>query len=480
MKHKLILFWILILLSFSCKKPGIVINNGFAIKNITIIDPIDGVSENMTIIIKDNKIVNIDKSKNINISPKSIIYDGTDKYIIPGLWDFHVHFAFIEELAPSMFNLFLGYGITSVRDTGGELKFVKQWKDNSLKSPNISPRVKIAGPLIDGKMNVYDGSSKSYPKLSIRNKNKDEILENLELLYKSGVDFFKAYEMLSPEQFLLITNYAKEKNMKVAGHVPLSMDVNSAVDAGLNSMEHLRNLELSISKNSDDLFNQRKTLLCCSNISKGSELRSKIHNLQRMVAVSNLDTNKMKSVFSKLAKNKVSQTPTLNLYDGFSNYKFLDDNWTKSFDYLPLKISNKWKSEISNFESLEPNENSKAFSKLMMKIVYEMKKYNIEFISGTDTPIGYQTPGYSLHDELSLLSKAGFSNLDVIYSATFAPAKYFGMEDTLGSIKPNRIADLIILNKNPIDNIDNTKDIWSVIKNGNYLDRSELDSLLMN
>ena len=169
MKHKLILFWILILLSFSCKKPGIVINNGFAIKNITIIDPIEGVSENMTIIIKDNKIVNIDKSKNINISPKSIIYDGTDKYIIPGLWDFHVHFAFIEELAPSMFNLFLGYGITSVRDTGGELKFVKQWKDNSLKSPNISPRVKIAGPLIDGKMNVYDGSSKSYSKFSIRN-----------------------------------------------------------------------------------------------------------------------------------------------------------------------------------------------------------------------------------------------------------------------------------------------------------------------
>ena len=78
------------------------------------------------------------------------------------------------------------------------------------------------------------------------------------------------------------------------------------------------------------------------------------------------------------------------------------------------------------------------------------------------------------------MSKAGFSNLDVIYSATFAPAKYFGMEDTLGSIKPNRIADLIILNKNPIENIDNTKDIWSVIKNGNYLDRSELDSLLMN
>ena len=107
MKHKLILFWILILLSFSCKKPGIVINNGFAIKNITIIDPIDGLSENMTIIIKDKKIVNIDKSKNINISPKSIIYDGTDKYIIPGLWDFHVHFAFIEELAPSLFNLFL-------------------------------------------------------------------------------------------------------------------------------------------------------------------------------------------------------------------------------------------------------------------------------------------------------------------------------------------------------------------------------------
>jgi len=478
MKQKIISLCILTFFSYSCNNQKIVINNGYAITNITIIDPIEGVSEKMTIIIIDNRIAQLDKSKNINLSNTNIIYDGTGKYIIPGLWDFHVHFSFIKDLAPSMFNLFLGYGITSVRDTGGELEFVQQWKQKSIKSPNISPRVKIAGPLIDGEKNVYDGSSNSYPKLSIQNKDEDAIKANLEFLYSFGIDFFKAYEMLSPEQFLLVTSYAKEKNMKVTGHVPLSMDVSSAIDAGLNSMEHLRNLELSISTDSDELFNQRNEILCCSDILKGSVLRSNIHNLQRMPAVSTIDTNRMKLVFSKLAENEVSQIPTLNLYHGFSNYKFLDKNWSKSFNYLPLDISNKWKSEINNFRSSKPNENSQAFSKWMMNMVFEMRKYNIEFISGTDTPIGYQTPGYSLHDELSLLSKSGLSNLEVIYSATYAPAKYFNMEDSLGAIQRNRIADLIILNNNPIEDIENTKDIWSVIKNGNYFDRLELDSLL--
>src|SRR6056297_244349 len=168
MKRFSVLLAFLILLFTACQSIETEYEDATVIQNITTIDAENGLYENQTVVIQDGKIVEVSSSDELSISDgNNVIIDGSGKYLIPGLWDAHVHFSYIEELAPSMFDLFLVYGITSVRDTGGRIEFVKQWKDRAVENPAEAPRVMIAGPLLDGEPNVYDGSSPGRPPLSV-------------------------------------------------------------------------------------------------------------------------------------------------------------------------------------------------------------------------------------------------------------------------------------------------------------------------
>tara|TARA_B110000438_G_scaffold156527_1_gene150121 strand:+ start:113 stop:1546 length:1434 start_codon:yes stop_codon:yes gene_type:complete len=465
------------LLLASCDNVEEYYEDAYCIENINIIDAKQGIKENMTIVISKNEIIKIEKTSNFNLSKKNNIIDGSGKFLIPGLWDSHVHFAFEEELASSMFNLFMAYGITSVRDTGGEINFLKEWKNKSISDPNIYPRVKIAGPLIDGKYNVYNGNSVYFPPLSVRTASVQETEAQVKELIKNGVDFLKAYEMLSPEQFKVITKIAKENKLKVTGHIPLSMDAISASNSGLNSIEHLRNIEMSSTSNTEELLELRRNTLKNKDGILGSSLRTSLHNSQRMSSIKNIDSIQLKKVLNVLAKNDTWQIPTLILYSGWAYKLYENLEWKNSFEFLPVKIKHKWNSQIDLIDSLN-NSERKDFADWGSSMTGLMNKMGITFMAGTDTPIGFQTPGYSLHNELEMLVESGFTTLEAIESATYNPALYFNMEDRLGLIKEGYIADLIILSKNPLDNISNTKKIETVIKNGNLMNRAFLDSLL--
>ena len=304
-----------------------------------------------------------------------------------------------------------------------------------------------------------------------------DLLKEVSFLIKNNVDFLKAYEMLTPNQFKVLANIAKENNLKLTGHVPLSMDVISASNIGLNSMEHFRNFELSVSKNSDELLSKRKTLLKNSKKLSGGKLRSSIHSLQRMNAINNIDSVKLNQVINVLVMNQTWQIPTLFLYRTFANKTFKLNSWIKNFNFFPSNVKEKWIDKISKIDE-KVNKDRQAYSNWALGIVRLMNRKGVKFMAGTDAPIFFLIPGLSLHDEIAMLSEGGLSNLEAIKSATYNPSKYFGMENELGSIKVGQIADLLILTKNPLDNIRNTKEIETVIKNGNILNRKYLDSLL--
>ena len=473
MKKSLILF----LLLASCGNVGEYYKDAYCIENISIIDSKQGLEENMTIIISKDEIIKVEKTGSLNLSKKNNIIDGSGKFLIPGLWDSHVHFAFDEELASSMFNLFMAYGITSVRDTGGEINFLKEWKNKSISNPNIYPRVKIAGPLIDGKFNVYNGNSVYFPPLSVRTASVQETENQVNELIRNGVDFIKAYEMLTPEQFKVITKVAKENGLKVTGHIPLSMDVITASNVGLNSIEHLRNIEMSSTSNPEELLKIRRNALENKENLLGSSLRTSLHKSQRMSSIKNIDSVQLKKVLNVLLKNDTWQIPTLILYRGWAYELYRDLEWKDTFDYLPIEIKNKWNSQINLIQSRD-NTERQDFADWGQSMTKLMNKMGINFMAGTDTPIGFQTPGYSLHNELEMLVKSEFTPLQALQAATYNPALYFNMENKLGLIKEGYIADLVILSDNPLDNISNTKKIETVIKNGNLMNRKFLDSLL--
>jgi len=461
----------------ACSNEGLFFEDAYVIENVGIIDPIDGLELNMSVVIKENKILDVFKTREIVLSPKNKVHKGTNKFIIPGLWDSHIHFAFEKDLATSMPNLFLYHGITSLRDTGGEFDFVNKFKQEAISNPKTKSRVKIAGPLIDGKFNVYDGSNIYFPKLSIQNIDNNQLERNVRLLIDKKVDFLKAYEMLSPAQFKILSNLAKENNLKLTGHVPLSMSVIEASNLGLNSMEHLRNLELSMTEMSEKLFQERKNLLLNKSSIKGSELRSLIHSKQRMKSINDLDSIKINNVIDALIKNDVWQIPTLILYKNFANKTFKNPDYLQFLNLLPEERKEEWIKKINAIDNVI-SKDVVEYTVWSKKMVDFMHDRGISFMAGTDTPIGFLIPGLSLHQEIQELHESGLSELEAIQTATINPAKYFNLENSLGRIKSGFIADLIILDKNPLESISNTKSIHAVIKEGHLMNRSYLDSLM--
>ncbi|MBT7504059.1 MAG: hydrolase, partial [Gemmatimonadales bacterium] len=210
-----------------------------AITNVTVIDAVNGVRAGQNVVMNNGTIVTVaEPGSPVNAEQ---VVDGTGKYLIPGLWDFHVHLTYDDAFTDAMAGLFLSYGITSVRDTGGPLALLKPVVDRLEAEGAIAPRVFFAGPLLDGEYVVYDGVNR--PELGIGNPDVETARENVAMLAEAGVDFVKIYEMISPEVFEALVSAANEHGLPMDGHVPLSMRARN-VGPRVNSLEHLRNIEM--------------------------------------------------------------------------------------------------------------------------------------------------------------------------------------------------------------------------------------------
>jgi len=460
---------------------GCTSNNDFqdaslVIKNVSVIDVKNGIRDNQTVIIKDNRIIEVGNTDELTFSTNLKSIDGTGKYLIPGLWDAHVHLTYEPEMTNSMFDLFLVNGITSVRDTGGEIDLVMPLKQQADADTRNKPRVKVAGPLLDGVPTVYDGKSRIKLGLGAATPKAAEAL--VDQFIADGVDLIKSYEMLTPESFSAVLKRAKKHERVVTGHVPLSMDVVDASNQGLRSMEHMRNLEMSTSKGYDSLLKVRTVLLLNQNDLAGLELRSSIHNAQRIHAIQTQDKTRRDFVLKILYENDTWQTPTLSIISIRAFRPFSNQTWRDNFRFLPNSVEERW-NELAIAASESPiKESNLIFSNWAMEMVGHLKRANVPIMAGTDTPIYLLTPGFSLHNELVLLVKAGLTPLEAIESATVLPAQYFGLEKELGLIEKGMLADLILLNANPLQDIRNTQKIEAVLKDGKLFDRMELNKIL--
>lgn len=467
---------ILIGLLWSCSEKKELIPADIAIKNITIVDAQNEPTAGMTVLIKGDRIVAIGNELSIDDGVK--IIDGTDKFLMPGLWDFHVHLTFDSLITPSMYNLFIANGITSIRDTGGLLKKMLPMKARAESDPTKYPRLMWAGPLLDGQTVVYDGSNPYNPEIGVGIKSTDDARNMITELEQSGVNLLKAYEMLSPEVYQSILAIANEKNLPVTGHVPLSMDVITASNAGLSSMEHFRNIEMSAAANAPKLLEDRLRLLAAGQSTAGSRLRSSIHSAQRIDAVRNIDSTRLEAIAEALARNNTAQVPTLGISGGPMHALWEQPEWLDTFDGLSKEAKALWLDNAASLRASSASEEDIEYAKFCYSLVRYLADRGVKIMAGTDTPIYLLTPGFSLHKELEFLVNAGLSEREALAAATTLPAGYFNLEGELGLVKEDYLADLVILDANPLQNISNTQKINGVFRNGKYYDRKGLDKLL--
>ncbi len=438
---------------------------GIVIENITLIDAKNGTRTNQTVSIENGVIQSIGSAK-LDMEDSQII-DGEGKYLIPGLWDAHVHLTFIPEIDhETHFKLYLKNGVTSIRDTGAILSKLQPSLNFIEENPNTTPRLFYAGPLIDGADRVYKGMEPGFPNLSIGIDETSNIPEVVDGLLKEGVTFLKSYEMLTRETYLELLKVAGQNGLRVTGHVPLSIDLEEAIEAGLGGMQHVRNMDLACAKDADNLLDDRQVSLENEASIAGSALRTHIHSSQRYYAIDNTDDERCLRIIMKLSEYGVFQTPTLTINTFDSRRFYADPKWRETYQDLPEAAENNWMQGSLKLANIDVTENAKKFDAWSLSLVNKMHQEGVKIIAGTDTPIGYLTPGYSLHKELELLSEAGLSNMDVLRSATITPAEFFGMENQMGTIEVGKLADLVILDKNPLISISNTQSIHRVIVKG--------------
>ncbi len=424
--HKtLILILILIILisiSYSCEKLNYII-----IKNINIIPMNEEVVlKNYSILIKDGKIQDIKSPSNfenlISTNKETKIIDGTGKFLIPGLSDMQVHFYTHYKRDAK---LFLANGVTLINNIGEQNSLNYHIKEKISKN-SISPEVVTTSPILDGYRNPWLAS------LPVKTVTQAEKL--LKLYKKQGYKYIAVYPNLNEIVYKKILKLSHQLDLKVVGYIP-------------NKINTINIFEASSYK---------------PHLIAGFDKIIKIQNQQDILKVLNLSN-----------KNIIWHCPTLsNIYNHF-NMKDYQKNPPESTKYVISIYSYDWikKHQTSYSKSVE-----KSYEQRIKYILSIVDKKLI--ISGTGANNPFIVPGFSLHKEFEYLKKAGLSNYEILKTSTINAAHYLGYEDRLGTIEIGKEADLIILDKNPLENISNTKSIYAVINNGFFYNSKKLKSLL--
>ena len=434
---------------------------GTAITNVTVIDAANGVRENQTVVFDGDEILAVQPAETDSSVAETI--DGTGKFLIPGLWDFHVHLSYDDRFVDMMPLQFLSYGVTSVRDTGGLMRKMLPIVEKMRAPDAIAPRVFFAGPLLDGNFVVYDGVGR--PEIGTRNATPDDARATIRSLKEQGVDFIKIYEMVSPAVFEAMVETANELGLPMDSHVPLSMRA-SIAGPSVDSMEHLRNIEMDCASNSPELHETRLELLKNPEGLLGAELRASLHTLQRMPAIAAYDEARCDQTLAALTST--TQIPTLRLMGLSLAPPFARDDWEDALSRVREDVREDWTVRAAEMAA-NPVEEFIAYGEWGLFLVGRMHEKGIPVAAGTDTPILLSVPGYSLHSELDYLVRAGLSPLEALRSATMRPAEWFSLEDEMGTIDAGKVADMVLLNADPLDDINNTKRISIVVSKGRVM-----------
>ena len=432
-----------------------------AITNVTAVDGVSGVRSEVTVLLNGDEIVSVEPFSATPPSAAQII-DGSGQFLIPGLWDMHVHVTYEPRLIELMPELFLDYGITSVRDTGGMLPALLPEIERYRGGEIQAPRIYFSGPLLDGSKVVYDGDDR--PEIGISNATPEEARANVQTLVDAGADFIKIYELVSPEVFAALVEAARQHNLPIASHVPLALLADNA-GPQVGTMEHLRNVELACAEDADVMVAQRLQTLTEPGDVSGFALRSAMHSQYRPLALASVDIKsaRCQAVISSL-QNTI-QVPTLRLNTIFKYSPLGRDDWRAHLSKLPEPVAAEWLQTAEQFFG-QGSADALKMSDWSLALVGEMFRSGVPIGAGTDTPIGQAIPGYSLHTELERLVQAGLSPMQALHSATIRPAEFLNLQESNGQIRAGMVGDLVLLAADPSLDIANTRKINAVISRG--------------
>jgi imidazolonepropionase-like amidohydrolase len=423
----------------------------YVITNASIIDVNEGaVVNNRTIFVKGGLIQKISGKTGQNELAGYKIIDGTNLFIIPGLFDSHVHYLDPETFGP----LLISYGVLFVREMGNITSA-------AIQERNLLNSGQILGPEMITTGSYLDGNPPFIPPISIICNTPDEGRAAVKRQIKDGVDEIKTFSNLKKDVFDAILDECKKNNIKAVGHIPEQVYIEDAAKAGLSSSEHLFGFGNVLAV----VLNKPLKL-------KGGGMGADQNYFTRYTEVNkeklNLELKKISSTGMAVCPTIITMKCGTNLNEIFNrNYPMLE--------YISPMIWSMWK------QMWEPQKGIVPFAKQIypnyksfLKDLYDAK---FTLLIGTDLLVAGVMPGLSVHQEMEIWQEAEVPAADILRSATITPAKFIGVDKSLGTIEEGKKASFVMLRDNPLTDIKNTQKIEGVFLRGIYFNRGELDSL---
>ena len=421
----------------------------FAITHVTVIDGRDSLPRrDQSVVVRGNRIAEVGPAATIRVPMGATIVDGRGKFLIPGLWDMHVHAdvpAGREVLA-----LYVANGVTGVRDMAGRWTTLRGWRDSIAAGQLAGPRIVASGPYLVG------GES-PIPHLLARDTA--EARRGVDSLAKLGVDVVKVHTRLRPDVFFAVVRRTRELGIPVAGHVPAAVGALAASDSGVRSIEHLLGVPLPCTP---------------------AESIALVPRFPTQAALGRCSSRDLAPLYASLARNGTWVTPTLTGILEVASWPRRELPGDSVARWIPDTLRRYVASIFPMPDSVPPGADVVGLKVYEMRLaqVAAMQRAGVGILSGTDAPLRNAPPGFGLHQELQLLARGGMSSFAVLRAATLEPARYLGMTDSLGTIQTGRFADLVLLDANPLVDISNTARIAAVFANGRYLDGAARRRLL--
>lgn len=406
----------------------------------------DGVLENQDVVVSLGKIIAMGESGTVDYAGNATLLDGKGKFLIPGLAEMHAHVPPIDDIEPmkEVLSLFLANGITTIRGMlGHPMHLELREKINS--GEILGPHFYTTGPSFNG--NTV--------------KTTEEGAQRVREQKTAGYDYLKLHPGLTPETFEAITSTANEIGIPFAGHVSFGVGIKRAIDAGYSSIDHMDGFVEAL----------------VPNIEKMGEEGNGLFGIYSSHLA---DTSRIPEIIQGLKERDIWMVPTQALAERWMSPEgaavFLN---APEMKYMKKETRDNWEKakKVLLRDDRFDNEKVEAYIKLRRKLIYECQQNGVGILLGSDAPQIFNVPGFSAHHELKYLVDAGLSPYEALQTGTVNVADYLGKEDS-GLITVGAVSDLVLLNANPLDDIQNTTKIEAVMLGDKFLPRDSLNAML--
>lgn len=425
------------------------------------------VAKNQSIAIRADTIAAIATTESAKKWQARQTVQAAGKYVIPGLWDMHVHFGGGDTLIDENKNLlplYIANGVTTVRDCAADLSpQVLEWRDDIAEGKLLGPTIFTSGPKIEGKNSIWPGDQEI--------DNEAELALALDSLDALKVDFVKITDSaLSSDLFLESVVAAHKRGYKVSGHIPFVLKLETLSEAGLSTVEHMGYMLKAGAPREEEILAE-----VASGKKKAGEVQKEL--------VETFDPERATRVYARLKANGTAVVPTMV---GTQITSFLDeDNHQQDTElkYLGKGLISTYAWRVGRAQKDTPEQIAfrKASYRKLVSLLPVIQKSGMDIIAGTDAGFlnSFIYPGFALHKELQIFVDGGLTPLEALQTSIINGPKYFGLLDEYGSVAVGKKADLLLLNANPAQNIKATEDRFALIRAGKVYTRKDLDAMLV-